>query len=403
MNEPKQAEVNIGLAGHVDHGKTSIVKGLSGKWTDTHSEELKRGITMKLGYADTTFYKCKDKEGNEKYTVKPDECEGEPEVVRKISFIDCPGHETLMTVTLSGANIMDGALLIIAANEECPQPQTKEHLAALDITDTKNIVIAQTKIDLVDKKQAEKHKKQIEELIKGTVAENAPIIPIAAHHNINYDKLIQAIEEEIPTPKRDPNKPGRLRIARSFDINKPGSPIKDMKGGIIGGSLTQGKLKVGDEIEIVPGIREDGETKKLETEITSLSTEKHEIKEANPGGLIGVQTKLDPSLTKGDNLIGSIVSKKGTSPQVKKEIEIKPTLLEENVGIEEIEPLKTNENLVITVGTDTVLGTVEKIFKDTVKIKLRKEIPIEKNARIAISRKIKARWRLIGYGEIVEK
>lgn len=403
MNEPKQAEVNIGLAGHVDHGKTSIVKGLSGKWTDTHSEELKRGITMKLGYADTTFYKCKDKEGNEKYTVKPDECEGEPEVVRKISFIDCPGHETLMTVTLSGANIMDGALLIIAANEECPQPQTKEHLAALDITDTKNIVIAQTKIDLVDKKQAEKHKKQIEELIKGTVAENAPIIPIAAHHNINYDKLIQAIEEEIPTPKRDPNKPGRLRIARSFDINKPGSPIKDMKGGIIGGSLTQGKLKVGDEIEIVPGIREDGETKKLETEITSLSTEKHEIKEANPGGLIGVQTKLDPSLTKGDNLIGSIVSKKGTSPQVKKEIEIKPTLLEENIGIEEIEPLKTNEDLVITVGTDTVLGTVEKIFKDTVKIKLRKEIPIEKNARIAISRKIKARWRLIGYGEIVEK
>ncbi len=400
MNEPKQAEVNIGLAGHVDHGKTSIVKGLSGKWTDTHSEELKRGITMKLGYADTTLYKCKEEKG--KYTTNPEECE-EAEVLRKISFIDCPGHETLMTVTLSGANIMDGAILIIAANEECPQPQTKEHLAALDITNTKNIVIVQTKIDLVDKKQAKKHKEQIKKMIKGTVAENAPIIPIAAHHQVNYDKLIEAIEKEIPTPKRDPNKPARLHIARSFDINKPGTPIKDIKGGVIGGSITQGEFEIGDEIEIVPGIREDGKTRKLETEITSLSTEKDEIKKGKPGGLIGIQTKLDPSLTKGDNLIGSIVTEKGSAPSVKKEIEIKTTLLKENVGIEKIEPLKTNEDLVITAGTDTVLGKVKKIFKDTVKIELRKEIPVEKDKRIAISRKIKARWRLIGYGEIVEK
>ncbi len=400
MDEPKQAEVNIGLAGHVDHGKTSIVKGLSGKWTDTHSEELKRGITMKLGYADTTFYKCKN--GEKKYTYDPEKCEGETEILRKVSFVDCPGHETLMTVTLSGARIMDGAVLVISANEECPQPQTKEHLAALDITNTENIVIVQTKVDLVGKEEAEEHKKQIEKFVKGTVAENAPIIPIAAHHDINYDKLIEAIEKEIPTPERDPEKPGKLYVARSFDINKPGTEIEEIKGGVIGGSLTQGELEKGDKIEIVPGVRKKGKTKKLETEIESLSTEKHQIEKAKPGGLIGIQTKLDPSLTKGDNLIGSIIGEKGTTPPLKKEIKIKPKLIGGKMGIEKVEPIKTNEKLVLTVGTGTVLGTVKKIFKNSVKIKLQKEMPMEKESRIAISRKTRGRWRLIGYGKINE-
>jgi len=403
MNEPKQAEVNIGLAGHVDHGKTSVVKGISGKWADTHSEELRRGITMKLGYADTTFYKGEDEEGNKIYTSDPGKCKGKAETLRKVSFVDCPGHETLMTVMLSGANIMDGALIIIAANEECPQPQTKEHLSALDITNTENIVIVQTKIDLVDKDEAKEHKEQIEEFIEGTVAEDAPIIPVSAHHDINYDKLIKTIEEEIPTPERDPEKPGRLHIARSFDVNKPGTLIQEIKGGIIGGSLTQGEFEKGDEIEIVPGVKRDGETKKLNTEIVSLSTEEHEIEKARPGGLIGVQTKLDPSLTKGDNLIGSIAGEKGTTPGVTTEIEIEPNLLEENVDTEEVDPIKTNEKLVITVGTGTVLGTVQKVFKETVKIKLQKEMPIEDESRVALSRKTKGRWSLIGYGKTTEK
>src|SRR3989344_1004861 len=108
----KQPEVNVGLIGHVDHGKTSLLKSLSGKWTDTHSEEVKRGITIKLGYADATFYNLGD--GN--YTIKkPEKFTGR----RTVSFIDAPGHETLMATMLSGAAIMDGALLIIAANEEC--------------------------------------------------------------------------------------------------------------------------------------------------------------------------------------------------------------------------------------------------------------------------------------------
>src|SRR3989339_1974392 len=113
-----QPELNIALVGHVDHGKTTLTERLSGKWTDTHSEELKRGITIRLGYADASIYKCS--KGH--YTTDKkqcDECKSKVEFERKVSFIDAPGHETLMATMLSGGAIMDGALLLIAANEEC--------------------------------------------------------------------------------------------------------------------------------------------------------------------------------------------------------------------------------------------------------------------------------------------
>ncbi|MDG6221024.1 MAG: GTP-binding protein, partial [Candidatus Thermoplasmatota archaeon] len=150
MRTDIQPEVNIGLVGHVDHGKTTLTKALSGDWTDRHSEEIKRGISIRLGYADTTFYKCKKCEGIEGFTVSPKchTCGGEAEVLRAVSFVDAPGHETLMATMLSGAALMNGALLLIAANEKCPQPQTKEHLMALEIAGLKKTIIVQNKIDL---------------------------------------------------------------------------------------------------------------------------------------------------------------------------------------------------------------------------------------------------------------
>ena len=109
---PSQPEVNIGMVGHVDHGKTTLTKALSGVWTDTHSEERKRGISIKLGYADTAFYKTDD--GNFYPTGKrPDGSQDRTtELERVVSFVDAPGHETLMAVMISGASIMDGALLL---------------------------------------------------------------------------------------------------------------------------------------------------------------------------------------------------------------------------------------------------------------------------------------------------
>ncbi|MDY6780802.1 MAG: translation initiation factor IF-2 subunit gamma, partial [Halobacteria archaeon] len=176
-----QPEVNIGLVGHVDHGKTTLVQALSGEWTDQHSEEMKRGISIRLGYADTTFRKCPEVDEPDCYTVEetcPDGSESEP--LRKVSFVDAPGHETLMATMLSGASIMDGAVLVISANEDCPQPQTEEHLMALDIIGVENIVIAQNKLDLVSREEAKENYEQIKEFVEGTVAEDAPIVPISA-------------------------------------------------------------------------------------------------------------------------------------------------------------------------------------------------------------------------------
>ncbi|MHC1588895.1 MAG: translation initiation factor IF-2 subunit gamma, partial [Methermicoccaceae archaeon] len=177
-----QPSMNIGMVGHVDHGKTTLVAALSGVWTDQHSEEVKRGITIKLGYADTEFRRCPLCDEPECYTVD-EVCptHGEKtELIRTVSFVDSPGHESLMATMLSGAALMDGAVLVIAATEPCPQPQTKEHLMALDIVGVKHIVIVQNKIDLVEREALMEHYHQIKQFVKGTVAENAPIIPVSA-------------------------------------------------------------------------------------------------------------------------------------------------------------------------------------------------------------------------------
>jgi len=399
--ETVQPEINIGLCGHVDHGKTTLLERLSGKWTDTHSEEIKKGITIRLGYADTTFYK---EDG--KYTAKP-KSKSKAKVLRKVSFVDAPGHESLMATMLSGATIMDGALLLIAANEECPQPQTREHLMALDIIGVKNIVIIQNKIDLVSEKEAIRNYDQIKKLVKGTNYENAPIIPISAQHSVGMHPLIKAIEDTIPTPKRDPGKDPIMLVARSFDINKPGTLPKDLVGGVLGGSLRQGILKDGQEIEIKPGrdVLEKNQRvwKFIKTKITGLKSGGNIVKEVLPGGSIGVLTSLDPSIVKSDQLSGAIVGLTGKLPKVWYEFGLDVHLLQRVVGAKEelnVEPIKMNESLMLNVNSAATVGIVIKLGKDQIVCELKIPVCAENGSRVTISRRIGNRFRLIGYGEI---
>ena len=403
-----QAEVNIGLVGHVDHGKTTLTRALSGVWTDKHSEELRRGITIRLGYADIEFRKCEACEGIEAYTTDKTcpKCGGESKVLRKVSFVDAPGHETLMATMLSGAAIMDGAILVIAANEKCPQPQTREHLMALNIVGIKNIVIAQNKIELVSQEKAIENYNQIKSFIKGTVAENAPIIPISAQHRVNIDYLIKSIEDVIKTPKRDSNKPPIMYIARSFDTNRPGTFPEDLMGGILGGSLIQGKLKVGDKIEIRPGFEKVEQNKKvfkpILTEVSSLNVSNEAVEEALPGGLLGVGTFLDPAVTKSDTLAGSILGHPDELPKVWDSLTLEINLLERVVGTEdeiEVDPIRPKEMLLLNVGTAKTIGTTTKVGKVTELI-LKLPVCSLVGERVAISRRVGARWRLIGYGII---
>ncbi len=379
----------------MDTGKTTLVKAITGVWADRHSEEIKRGITIRLGYADASFYHCE--ECGEYLTSETCAKKHKAKFLRKVSFVDCPGHENLMAVMLSGASLMNGAILLIAANEPCPMPQTVEHLAALETIGVKNIVIVQNKADLVSKEQALKNYEQIKAFVKGTIAEGAPIIPVAAHYGINISALIQAIEQKIPTPKMDEKKELKMPIARSFDVNKPGTIIDKLIGGVIGGSITQGVLRVGDEIMISPGLQIEGKYVPLHTKVASLSTGEGMLEEAKPGGLIGIGTFLDPSLTKSDRLIGCIVGKPGKLPEPKNNIIIEVHFIE-RLFAAQTKKIAVGELVVITYGTATVPGIVKSIRKEKAEIVLKKPICSDAGSKVAISKKIGTCWTLIGYG-----
>src|SRR5437667_307467 len=307
MKVPGQPEVNIGVVGHVDHGKSTLTERLTGERTDRHSEEIKRGISIRLGYADMAIYKCPKDDEPAAYQntemCKTHNVKGE--LQRIVSFVDSPGHETLMATMLSGAAIMDGALLVIAANEDVPQPQTKEHLMALGIIGVNKIVIVQNKIDIVDPKQAEENYKQIQAFVKGTVAEGSPIVPVSAHHDVNLDVLLMMIQKVIPTRPREESKPAKMYVARSFDVNQPGIPPEKIVGGVVG------------------------------------------IAEDLP-----------------------------------------------------VEGIKTSEPLMVSVGTATTVGVVTSARENRADMALKIPVVAELGQRVAVSRRIGGKWRLIGYGVI---
>lgn len=397
--EHLQSEINIGMIGHVDHGKTSLTRALTGKWCDTHSEEMKRGISIRLGYADITFYKLKTSHGVA-YNNKPEYGGEAAEVLskRNVSFVDAPGHETLMTTMLSGAALMNGAVLVIAANEACPQPRTVEHLMALKFAGVDKVVVAQNKVDLITKEQAIENHKAIRSFLDSYGYKDAPIIPTAANFNVNIDMLIEAIETHIPTPHFDSSKPLKMFVARSFDINKPGTMMKDLKGAIIGGSIAQGMVHVGDEIELAPGLKDFTKTKVL-----SISTDEGLIQSARPGGLIAVGTDLDPSMGQNDRLRGQIAAKVGTLPKPLKELTLKVTMFERMLGenTKDKITIKPTDALVITIGTNTTIGFVIKADLKKCVLNLKNEVIAEKGEKVALSKNIAGQWRLIAYGEVL--
>ena len=402
-----QPMMNIGMVGHVDHGKTTLTQALTGKWTDQHSEEMKRGISIKLGYADANFYKINPKKGDSFYTSEPDKEEYlnfEKEYIGSVSFVDAPGHETLMAVMLSGAAIMDNAILIIAANEKCPQPQTREHLSALEIMGLTNVLVVQNKIDICSEERAMESYQEIKDFLSESSLSEAPIIPVSAHHNRNIDVLIEFILTHFNKSNQDNSQDFSMNIARSFDINKPGTKPAKLQGGVIGGSISKGSVKIGDAIEIAPGRKIKNNWKNIVTKVESLyGGGKRE--ELESGGLVAIGTSLDPSVTKADSLTGGVVGSLGSLPPVWDDFRMKVTLLDRVVGakiIQDVDELKVNEPLMLSVGSSTTVGIPTKIAKDTVSVNLKLSVCAPLGQRIAISRRVEGRWHLIGYGILEE-
>jgi len=406
----------------VAHGKSTVVKAISGVQTVRFKNELERNITIKLGYANAKIYKRVEEQagpGNfcSRGSATPDrfeDADGSQWVLaRHVSFVDCPGHDILMATMLNGAAVMDAALLLVAGNEPCPQPQTSEHLAAVEIMRLENILILQNKVDLVKPDQARAQHEQIRKFVAGTVAGNAPVIPISAVLKYNIDAVCEYIAHAIPTPVRDFTSTPRLIVIRSFDVNKPGEDVVNLKGGVAGGSILQGVLRLEDEVEVRPGIvTKDAEGKVTATPIysrvCSLLAEKNQLEYAVPGGLIGVGTHIDPTLTRADRLVGQVLGLKGQLPDVFIEVEISFYLLRRLLGVKtsegakqaKVQKLQKQEILMVNIGSTATGGKVLAVKADLAKILLTQPVCTTEGEKIALSRRVDKHWRLIGWGQI---
>jgi len=421
----KQATINIGTIGHVAHGKSTVVKAMSGVVTIRFTNELVRNITIKLGYANAKIYKCENeacpRPGN--YRSYPSSKEDHPpcerpgcghkmKLLRHVSFVDCPGHDILMATMLNGAAVMDAALLLVAGNETCPQPQTSEHLAAVEIMKLQHIIILQNKVDLIKQQQAIDHQKSISAFVKGTVAESSPIVPISAQLKHNVDAVLEYMVKRIPVPVRDFSSAPRLIVIRSFDVNKPGSEVDDLKGGVAGGSILRGILRLGMEVEIRPGVMTKDSAgrhrcRPIFSKIVSLHAENNQLQFAVPGGLIGVGTKIDPTLCRADRLVGQVLGAVGTLPKIFTELEISLFLLRRLLGVKtedkkqtKVRKLDTGELLLINIGSTSTGGRVLSVKADLAKIQLTQPACTEIGEKVALSRRIDKHWRLVGWGNI---
>ncbi|KAK2550285.1 Eukaryotic translation initiation factor 2 subunit 3 [Acropora cervicornis] len=347
----RQATINIGTIGHVAHGKSTV--------TVRFKNELERNITIKLGYANAKIYKCDGSScprpacyrsaGSAREDVFPCErtgCNGKFRLVRHVSFVDCPGHDILMATMLN------------AGNESCPQPQTSEHLAAIEIMKLKHIIILQNKIDLVKESQAKEQYDQILTFVKGTIAEGAPVVPISAQLKYNIEVICEFICKKIPVPVRDFSSSARL-------IVRPGIVSKD----------SEGKLQC----------------RAIFSRIVSLFAEQNDLQFAVPGGLIGVGTKIDPTLCRADRMVGQVLFEFSKLLGVRTEGDKKGA---------KVQKLSKNEVLMVNIGSLSTGGRVLAVKADLAKIVLTQPVCTETGEKIALSRRVEKHWRLIGWGQI---
>lgn len=330
----RQATHLIGTLGHVSEGKSTLVRALTGVRTQRYSAEQGRNITIHLGYAN-----CKVWRHNTTGTLHATPTGAEPptptsdwSLTAHLSFVDCPGHEAYLATMLGGAAVMDTACLLIAANNPTtiPQPQTREHLMAAELTGQTRIAIVPNKLDLVSATDVAAAECRIREFLAGSIADpdsGVPMFPISAQHGWGVGRVLEWLVG-LPPPPRDLAAPAALTCVRSFDINRPGPFVADkpLAGGVIGGPLDRGVLAVGDWLELRPGILKRSATsggiavQPLLTRVVGIRCEGAELPVAVPGSLLAIATELDPALTAGNGMVGQRIGVPGTLPPIAKEL-----------------------------------------------------------------------------------
>jgi len=411
-----QAVINFALIGHVSNGKSTLARQLTGKDTRQHSKENGKffGMTWKLGYTNGKIFQCSVCPEplcykSTSYTNKELVCElcgNDMKLVTQFSLVDCPGHNTWMSTMISGMSVVDQTILLEAINNPTiPEAQTVEHLNVAKLSNTPNLIVCINKLDLItrnNRHSVEENIMKFKHKLKNTSAEHSDIIPIASNFGSNLHVVCQYIAK-CKIPHRQLSGQMKMIIIRSFDVNKVNTSIKDIQGGVVGGSILQGMLKLCDNIIIKPGFIELNHNKDIETKwicrpfktfVNSLNAENTKLEKAIAGGLIGVGTDIDPSFTAKDGLRGNVVTYVDNE-----DVHIYEALLLDLHLLKGFNVSKTN-HIILNHNASTTSAVVRKIYKTGLyEIDLiDRPICVSIGEKIVISMTIGNLQTMIGYG-----
>ena len=443
-----QPTLNIGLIGDVANGKSTLVRAITGKRTQSHSsEQQKHGMTIRLGFANSSVLRCKDiscglfsfrKDEVADELDKPPNCAycgGSAEVITRISFIDTPGHSDLLPTMLSGASAVDAVIVAAASNVPCPSPQARQHLDALRVSGQNfngRIAIAQTKAELLaqacrgaaddltgDKLTA--HASSGRENLRKTVASNAPFFPTCAPLEAGLEPLAAWLASLCSKGANKQHSEGStiFRTLRSFDVNYAGTSTQKLVGGVLGGSIQgPGGISRGETLEIRPGLIFEAADKKppsvfkthpVRFQVEEIMTGKNALESASAGGLVALRTTLDPSFCTDDRLIGSVVGAPGTLPPV-----WGPGLFLDKLrsldssSSKKEKALKKDSKVRVHAGSASVTGRIVRVSYSKQKMELFLDSPIcaPKYSNIAIEAKSPSNkftgYSLVAYGSVVD-
>jgi translation initiation factor 2 subunit 3 len=410
-----QPVINIGMIGHVSDGKSTLTKCLTQKETQQYAKEKETNITIRLGYANAKIYKCPKCVAPQCYyaigsakdtTCK--HCKMQGELVNHVSFVDCPGHNSFMGTMLNGTSVMDYTIAVESAvNKVFPAPQTVQHLSAIESNNIINVGMILNKIDLVSEITTVEKIDELKKFLQNYKCKNNHIIPISATFDVNVDVVCEILAN-LKVPNRDTNPENlRMNIIRSFNVNLPGTNIEDLRGGVVGGSIVKGKINVGDDIYILPGIIYENSYKPLKSKVLTIFSEKNSLESAVCGGLIGIGLDIDPGLTGDDAIVGNVIKKNinnNSEYYVTNNITLKIKYFEGN-NSEILDSLKddTTKGVILNINMNNIQGKINfnERNDENYNFILEKAIYIEKEDKITVSIKTQEGLQIVGNGELI--
>lgn len=328
--------VIIGTAGHIDHGKTTVVKGLTGQDTDTLPEEKARGMTIDLGF---TFFTLSNG--------------------RKVGIVDVPGHEKFIKNMAAGVTGIDIILFVIACDDGI-KPQTLEHADIINILGVKRGIILLTKRDLVDENKVLELKKNVKELFKNSYLENSPILEISEKDSKSFEKLKEVLEKEILKIEEDraENKDFRLDIDRVFSVKGFGT--------VVTGTSKNSRISVGDIVTVYPQMKE--------VKIKGIENHGNKLEILEAGNRCALNINIDSKEIKRGNIIA-----KKNSLIISNRVDCIFTLLKRSSNV------KNNQRIRINIGTEELIGRVKIFLEDEIFSGDKKFVQIEFEKESAFS------------------